>query len=157
MSLVGSLLAFILCGALIVSRQPRNIVGWLLMIPGLAVPASTLATNWLGAMQPPSQVSPALWLLLWALSWSWILLIFPILHLLLTFPDGRLLSRRWRWAVALEVAMVAIFLGFTAFAQDLGVLVDDELVWTVANPIGFLPNDLFDAWLGGLWGVGLAS
>ena len=40
--------------------------------------------------------------------------------------------------------MVAIFLGFTAFAQDLGVLVEDEIVWTVANPIGFLPNDLFD-------------
>ena len=115
------------------------------MIPGLALPASTLATNWLGAMPPPQQVTPLLWLVLWALSWSWILLIFPILHLLLTFPDGRLLSPRWRLAVAFEVAMVAIFLGFTAFAQDLGVLVDDEKVWTVANPIGFLPNDLFDA------------
>ena len=154
-SLVGSLLAFILCGALIVSRQPRNIVGWLLMIPGLALPASTLATNWLGAMQPPSQVGPAQWLVLWALSWSWILLIFPILHLLLTFPDGRLLSSRWRLVVALEVTMVAVFLGFAAFVQHLGVLVDDEIVWTVANPIGFLPNDLFDASLGVLWEVGL--
>ena len=47
MPCVGSLVAFIVCGALIVSRQPQNIVGWLLMIPGLAVPASTLATNWL--------------------------------------------------------------------------------------------------------------
>ena len=28
LSLVGSMLAFILSGALIVSRQPRNIVGW---------------------------------------------------------------------------------------------------------------------------------
>ena len=44
--------------------------------------------------------------------------------------------------------MVAIFLGFAAFKEDLGVLVDDEVVWTVANPIGFLPNDPFDAWLG---------
>ena len=51
--------------------------------------------------------------------------------------------------------MVAIFLGFTAFAQDLGVLVEDEQVWTVANPIGFLPNDLFDASLGIVWEVGL--
>ena len=121
-SLVGSLVAFVLCGALIVSRQPRNIVGWLLMIPGLSLPASTLAANWLGAMRPPDQVGPALWVLLWALGWSWILLIFPILHLLLTFPDGRLLSRRWRWVVAIEVTMLAVFLGFTAFAQDLGVV-----------------------------------
>ena len=148
LSLVGSMLAFIVCGALIVSRQPRNIVGWLLMIPGLVLPASTLATNWLGSMPPPQEVTPVLWLVLWALSWSWILLIFPILHLLLTFPDGRLLSPRWRLAVALEVAMAAIFLGFTAFAQDLGVLVNDEIVWTVENPIGFLPNDMFDALAG---------
>ena len=126
LSLVGSLLAFILSGALIVSRQPRN-TRWLLMIPGLSLPASTLATNWLGAMPPPPQVTPVLWLVLWALSWSWILLIFPILHgLLLTFPDGHLLSPRWRLAVAFELAMVTIFLGFTAFAEELGVLVEDE-------------------------------
>ena len=156
-SLVGSLLAFIVSGALIVSRQPRNIVGWLLMIPGLALPASTLATNWLGSMPPPTQVTPPIWLVIWALSWSWILLIFPIFHLLLTFPDGRLLSPRWRWAVALEVAMVAVFLGFTAFKQSLNVLVNDISVWTVPNPIGFLPNNLFDAALGsdlGLWASG---
>ncbi len=65
--------------------------------------------------------------MIWALSWSWILLIFPIFHLLLTFPDGRLLSPRWRWAVALEVTMVAVFLGFAAFKQSLGVLVNDVL------------------------------
>ena len=127
------------------------------MIPGLALPASTLATNWLGSMPPPTQVTPPMWVVLWALSWSWILLIFPIFHLLLTFPDGRLLSPRWRWAVALEVAMIAVFLGFAAFKQDLIVLVDDAPVWTVPNPIGFLPNDLFDAALGSIWGLGLLA
>ena len=157
LSLVGSMLAFIVSGALIVSRQPRNIVGWLLMIPGLVLPASTLATNWLGSMAPPEEVTPLVWLVLWALSWSWILLIFPILHLLLTFPDGRLLSPRWRPAVALEVAMTAIFLGFAAFKQDLGVLVDDKIVWTVENPIGFMPNDMFDARLGTVWELGLVA
>jgi hypothetical protein len=155
LSTVGSLLAFVLCGALIVSRQPRNIVGWLLMIPGLALPASTLATSWLGSMPPPQDVTPLWWLVLWSLSWSWILLIFPILHLLLTFPAGRLLSSRWRWAVVLEVLMLAVFLAFAAFKADLGVLVNDEIVWVVANPIGFVPNDLFEASLGGLWELGL--
>jgi hypothetical protein len=155
LSLLIGMLAFVLCGALIMSRQPRNIVGWLLMIPGLVLPASTLVTNWLGTMPAPQQVSPLLWLLLWSLGWSWLLLIFPILHLLLTFPDGRLISRRWRWAVALEVAMVAIFLGFTALEQDLRVLVDDEVAWTIANPIGVLPNDMFDEWLAVPWEIGL--
>ena len=156
-SLVGSLLAFIISGALIVSRQPGNVVGWLLMIPGLALPASTLATNWLGSMPPPEQVTAPMWVVLWALSWSWILLIFPIFHMLLTFPDGRLLSPRWRWAVALELAMIAVFLGFAAFRLDLNLLVNDAPVWTVPNPIGFLPNDLFDAALGTIWGVGLLA
>ena len=103
------------------------------------------------------QVTAPIWLVIWALSWSWILLIFPIFHLLLTFPDGRLLSPRWRWAVALEVAMVAVFVGFTAFRQSLNVLVDDISVWTVPNPIGVLPNNLFDATLGRIWGFGLLA
>ena len=157
LSLVVSMLAFVLCGALIVARQPRNVVGWLLMIPGLALPASTLATNWLGSMPPPSEVTPGSWLVLWALSWSWLLLIFPILHLLLTFPDGRLLSRRWRWAVALEASMVALFLGFSAFVEHLGVLVEDETAWTVPNPIGFVSNDAFDGWVGAAWAIGLIA
>src|SRR5215212_147909 len=67
LSLLIGMLAFVLCGALIVSRQPRNIVGWLLMIPGLVLPASTLVTNWLASIPPPQQVSPLLWLLLWSL------------------------------------------------------------------------------------------
>jgi hypothetical protein len=155
LSIVGAMLAFIVSGALIVSRQPGNIVGWLLMVPGLVLPLSTLATNWLGSQPPPQQMTPLLWVLMWALGWSWILLIFPILHLLLTFPDGRLPSRRWRAAVALEVAMISIFLGYLAFRQDLNVLVEDEVAWTLPNPLGFLPNDAFDGILGVLWGLGL--
>ena len=155
-SLTACLAAFVLCGALIVSRQPRNVVGWLLMIPGLALPVSTLATNWLAALDPPpQQATPALWLVLWALTWSWILLIFPIFHLLLTFPDGRLLSRRWRLAVALEVVMVTTMLTFAALSQDMGVVIDDERIWTFANPIGIVPNDLFDSAFGGIWDAGL--
>ncbi|HEY6568945.1 MAG TPA: hypothetical protein VIZ22_01575 [Candidatus Limnocylindrales bacterium] len=155
-SLTACLAAFVLCGAIIVSKQPDNVVGRLLMIPGLALPLSTLATNWLAALDaPPQQATPALWLVLWVLTWSWILLIFPIFHLLLTFPDGRLLSRRWRWAVALEVVMVATMLTFAALSQDMGVVIDDEKIWTIANPIGIVPNDLFDSAFGGIWDAGL--
>ncbi len=76
-------------------------------------------------------------MLLWATSWSWLVLIFPIFALLQTFPDGRLLSPRWRWLVALEIAMVAIFAGpLAAFSSELGVLQNDQTVWSVPNPIG---------------------
>ena len=155
-SLTACLAAFVLCGALIVSRRPDNVVGWLLMVPGLALPFSTLATNWLAALDPPpQQVTPALWLVLWALSWSWILLIFPIFHLLLTFPDGRLLSPRWRLAAAVEVVMILTMLIFSAFSQQMSVVVDDKRVWSVANPIGVWPNSLFDSALGTVWETGL--
>ena len=151
-SQAGSLIAFVLSGALIASRQPRNGVGWLLMIPGLILPLSELASSRLAAIHPPPDtVTPALWLLLWAISWSWILLIFPIFHLLLTFPNGRLLSPRWRWAVVLEGAMIATFLAIAAFSATLGVLVNDRLVWTVPNPIGVLQTDPFETDLGTVW------
>ena len=96
--------------------------------------------------------------MLWAPSWSWILLIFPIFHLLLTFPDGRLLSPRWRWAVALEAAMVAVFVGFTAFTQSLNVLVND--ISRCDRPriqSASFPTNLFDAALGQIWGFGLLA
>lgn len=156
-SLVGALAAFVLCGALIASRQPRNIIGWLLLIPGLALPLSSLASNWLAGIDPPpEQMTPGLWLLLWTLSWSWIALIFPIFHLLLTFPEGRLLSPRWRWAVALEVVMMATMLIFAGLKTDLMLIVEDQLLWSVRNPVGVLPNDLFDS-IGTPWEIALLS
>lgn len=157
-SLVGALAAFVLCGALIASRQPRNIIGWLLLIPGLALPLSSLASNWLAGIDPPpEQMTPGLWLLLWTLSWSWIALIFPIFHLLLTFPDGHLLSPRWRWAVALEIVMVATMLVFAALKADLTLIIEDVLLWSIPNPIGVLPNDLFDTTIGPAWQVALLT
>ena len=156
-SLVGALAAFVLCGALIASRQPRNIIGWLLLIPGLALPLSLLASNWLAGIDPPpEQATPGLWLLLWALSWSWIALIFPIFHLLLTFPNGRLLSPRWRLAVALEVVMIGTMLVFAGLKTDLTLVVEDQLLWSVANPVGVLANDLFDS-IGTPWEIALLS
>ena len=155
-SLTASLAAFVLCGALIVSRQPRNGVGWLLMIPGLVVPVSTLATNWLGSLDPaPQQVTPGLWLLVWALAWSWVLLIFPILHLLLIFPDGHLLSARWRWAVALEAVLVGTMMVLSALGSEVGIVVDDQVAWSLPNPIGVLPENLFDSALGTVWEAAL--
>ena len=156
-SLVAALAAFVLCGALIASRQPRNIIGWLLLIPGLALPLSSLASNWLAGIDPPpEQVTPGLWLLLWALSWSWIALIFPIFHLLLTFPEGRLLSPRWRWAVALEVLMVTTMLVFAGLKSDLLLIIEDQLLWSVPNPVGVVANDLFDS-IGTPWDIALLT
>ncbi len=152
--------AFLLSGAIIVARQPRNVVGWLLMLPGLVLPVLLIAGSWLVSLDPPpTHVDPALWVMLWATSWSWLVLIFPIFAILQTFPDGRLLSPRWRWLVGLEITMVAVFAGpLAAFADRMQVLQNDQAVWTVPNPIGLYDSEA--VWASGIftiWSIGLLT
>jgi len=148
----ASLSMFVISGAIIVSRQPRNVIGWLLMIPGLSVPLSDLPFRVLVDMDPaPVVARPLLWLAVWFTGWSWILLIFPLFHLLLTFPSGRLLSRRWKWTVWLELAMVATMVGLVAFSRELVVMVEETVVWSVPNPIGFIEEGFFDGPFEPIW------
>lgn len=143
---------FVISGAIIVSRQPRNVIGWLLMIPGLSVPLSDLPFRALVDMDPaPVVAGPLLWLAVWFTGWSWILLMFPLFHLLLTFPSGRLLSRRWRWTVWLELVMIATMVGLVALSRELVVMLDESVVWSVPNPIGFVEQEFFNGPFEPIW------
>jgi hypothetical protein len=158
LALLASLVAFVLSGAVILVRRPGNVIGWLLLIPGLAVPATEVANRWLlGIQPPPTELTPLIWLLAWWAGWSWILLIFPIFHLLLVFPSGRLLTPRWRLAVALEVAMVATMLVLATFSDTVNVLLNGDPVWGLPNPIGVFPSDSLGWVFGVVWGGGLVS
>jgi len=158
LALLVSLLAFVVSGAVIVSRQPRNVIGCLLMVPGLTFPLSALATQWLVSLHPPpTTVGPGLWLLLWSTSVSWVLLVFPIFHLLLTFPTGRPLTPRWRGVIALEAGMVGTLLVVAAFGVRMGPQGGDGFAWTVPNPIGILETDFMDSVFGTVWELGLIA
>jgi MFS family permease len=92
-------------GALVVNRQPRNAVGWLLWLTGVLVGvsmASTAIARWsLGAFDvPPPPAVLAAWITQWAFSPT---LVTALFVLPLLFPDGRPPSRRWRWALAFAV------------------------------------------------------
>jgi hypothetical protein len=157
-ALLLSLVAFVVSGAVIVSRQPGNVIGWLLMLPGIALTLNQLATIWLAGLEPPpTEVTPGLWLLLWVVDWSWILVVFPLFHLLLTFPTGRLLSARWRLAVTLELALMATAIAIAALTEAMGPAVDDVKAWSLPNPVGVLPADLMDGEAGAAWGIGLLT
>jgi hypothetical protein len=100
--------------------------------------------------------NPGIWLALWYVTWSWVLLIYPVFHLLLVFPGGRLLSARWRWVVGVEVAMVAFMVGSVTFAGQLALVDDnDQVVWSLDNPIGFIPKSFFQEAFGLVWTIGL--
>ncbi len=150
---------FVLSGALIVSRQPRNVIGLLLMTPGLVFLAAGVIDVASGSLEQgvqPEAMTLGLWLRLWFDNWSWVLLIFPLFHLMLVFPTGRLLSARWRWIVGLEIAMILFIMLSGVFTQEMGPLnVEEELAWTLPNPIGFLPESFFGATFEAIWNAGL--
>lgn len=126
-------------GALIVVRQRRNSVGRMLMVIAMGI---TVGVVWalLEPSRPPVSLGIAQ-MLFWVFgSLSWMFFIFPIFHMLLTFPTGRLLSRRWRLFVGMEVGMISFLLLTGVFAE---VVESPTGRWRVANPIGFIPESIF--------------
>jgi hypothetical protein len=108
-----SIVTFQVLGVLIVSRQPRNRIGWIFCVSGL------LSGLWLFTSQyavyalitEPGSLpgaAPAAWLS----SWSWAPPNWLVGTLcLLLFPDGHLPSRHWRPIPWLATSGLALFLG----------------------------------------------
>ena len=134
---------FSLVGALILSRQPRNPIGWLLMCPAIVmvIPVESYLSQFPIA---PARPGFLLLLALWYGQWSWLLLIFPILFIPLLFPTGRPPSPRWRWLIVAGVAMCAFLFFGATFVTELGPISGEFAeAWTVPNPIGFLRPDVY--------------
>lgn len=95
-------------GGLITVRKPGNRIGWLLLgvslLQGIGI-FGTSVVRYRYAANPST--GWAAWLELATNSLSTVgygLLLFVVL----TFPDGRLLSRRWRWLAGLVVVFLAV-------------------------------------------------
>ena len=106
-------LVFCGVGALIASRHPGNAVGWIFLGVGLSTGlgslASAYADHWLGGGGGSRALGEAAAVYGNA---SWIpFILVPCTFVLLLFPDGRLLSRRWRWvAWCAGVGILGFFL-----------------------------------------------
>jgi hypothetical protein len=100
---------FMTVGAVVVSRQPRNTVGWLCCVAGFVGTVGGFAEEYaryaLGSQAGslPGGLVTA-WLPLWVGA-LWVGLVFTLL--LLLFPTGRLPSPRWRPVAWASVASVA--------------------------------------------------
>ena len=103
------LFAFVLVGALLSARVPGNIVGPLLLSSGVTL-ATTITLSSLAVYAMDRGDVPVTLVVIAGLI-SGIGILVPILLVLilipLVFPDGRLISARWRWVVVLSgVALV---------------------------------------------------
>ena len=110
---------FAFVGALIISRQPRNVIGWLMMLPGISlfVLVDAFLRPYLsGLIPPPVAPTPVFLLILWFSNWNWLLLVFPLMFIMVLFPTGRPLTPRWRWLIYVGlVIMTAFILFITSF------------------------------------------
>ncbi|HEV2091689.1 MAG TPA: hypothetical protein VGR18_00840 [Rubrobacter sp.] len=146
---------FAIVAALIVSRQPRNTIGWLLMAPvGLYVVGGPIE-NYIGYLAPstPTPTVPLL-LMLWFNSWNWLLLIFPLLYIPLLFPNGRPPTPRWRWVSVGAIAWATLFVLLATLSQEINTNTTPDFVFD--NPLGVLGEDTVQL-LVGVWIVGLVA
>jgi hypothetical protein len=107
-------LAFPTVGAVVASRRPGNVVGWIFCAIGLCGGASIFFAQYgIYALVTNPDSLPVGVIATWIATWIWLPSVtLTITFLLLLFPHGRLLSPRWRpvaWlAAAVTIAGAAL-------------------------------------------------
>jgi signal transduction histidine kinase len=143
-------------GGLIAARVPRNAIGWLLCLQGLALAVSMFLEQYglRGLATAPGSL-PAARLLTSLGASTQNLAVSALVILVLLFPDGRLPSRRWRPVLWVAIAAVIV----SAFGQLLqhGTVVQGSLTNALSaahvafpNPYGVFPRN---GWYSGLLGA----
>ena len=98
---------FATLGALIVSRRPRNIIGWLFLVPSVASGMQFLSGQYATVALSEASRLPAGAYAAWLSTVLQSTFVFAAIFLLMLFPTGRLPSPRWRvvaWTTGLAVA-----------------------------------------------------
>jgi hypothetical protein len=122
-------------GAVIVARQPRNRIGWLCCGVGFLVGPAFFGQDyaWYTLVHQPGSLPGGL-AMGWLGSWPWFIALGLILVFLpLLFPNGQLVSWRWRpvaWAAAAWLVLIWVGVAFSPGPLE-GV--NDK---TVPNPLG---------------------
>ena len=98
-------------GLLLVLRRPRFLIAWLFLLIGIVGGLSNLIWGYVGlGLTTGSAPGP---IPVVAFAWLNNVLTYPVwvalaLLLILLFPDGRPIDRRWRWVVGAAVATCAV-------------------------------------------------
>jgi signal transduction histidine kinase len=102
-------------GALVASRRPTNAIGWMLLSLATVVGVLTLA-NHVAIHALLAGVSPHGWVrwTAWVQKWIGPLVLGLLILVLLLFPDGRPLNRRWRRVAWISVVVSVGFVAATS-------------------------------------------
>jgi hypothetical protein len=133
-------MSFATVGALVASREPGNLIGWIFCILGILGPFAAASEEYaLYALVTRPDSLPGGEVMVWlAASFAGPIIFAMVAFVLLLFPDGRLLSRRWRPVV--WVNLVAISLIF-AWNFEPGTIEATFGHLRVANPFGVAGAD----------------
>jgi signal transduction histidine kinase len=130
------LLAFAGVGAFVASHRPKNAIGWLFLAEGLGAALGLAGLTYAKyAVRSGAPPTAALWV-----AWAAVFFIeafFPLVLVLLLYPDGRLPSRRWRPAVWLIVGANTLLL---AVAATSNAAFDAAAPAGLAAPLALIPD-----------------
>jgi hypothetical protein len=123
---------FVTAGLLIARRQPRNAIGWLLLVAGLAAGFGGFAQEYAtrAVIIAPGSL-PGATALAWVASWSFAFFVGPLLTLVpQLFPTGRPLTRRWMplvWCGAAFVPLVFVLFGLRPGPTENAMFIENPL------------------------------
>lgn len=118
-------------GALVVRARPRNPVGWLMMLAALIGPYQLLAHYAAASALVSAEPLPGATAAAWVGVWGFVPYFFAVPLVALVFPDGELLSRRWRPVFGGLVA-VGVATTIARMLSPIGMDVAPQ----VPNPLG---------------------
>jgi len=129
---VVALISCVAVGGLVASRRPRNPIGWFFIASAacFASQSFTLQYAFYGLKTEPGSL-PAAEAIAWVQTWIWAPGVMLLLSFLpLYFPDGRLVSPRWRWVVGSALLVTA------ALTIQSALLPGDSRGSGLVNPLG---------------------
>jgi hypothetical protein len=143
-------------GLLVAYRRPRNPVGWIIVGTGVTAATTDFVESYaVYALHTNPGSLPGGETMAWLSNWTFIPVLFAAPAMLfLLFPNGRLLSRRWRPVFWLVILSNLAAITTSIFQPEL----NDPPFEGVVNPLGFSPPQaLLEplSWLG--WPVMAAS
>jgi hypothetical protein len=131
---VVTVLSYSTIGAVVASRRPDSLIGWLFCAIGFVGGVRLLSTEYAAyALVAESGLPPGGEVLAWIASWLWVPDVGLYLFLALLFPNGRLPSARWQpfaWFIG-----VVVVTGTVAAALTPGPIRGLE---PIVNPLGLV-------------------